>query len=721
MDGHAGHGEADTSRGDMHVHGAQGPAVPQHGGHEGETKAAMDHRAHQQPQHGGHAEHGGETPGGRSDHHAHMVADFRKRFWVCLAVTVPVLLLSPLVQETLNISDVLAFPGDLYVLFLLSSFVYFYGGLPFLKGMKDELRKRKPGMMTLVAVAITVAYTYSTAVVFGLEGKLLFWELATLIDIMLLGHWLEMRSVMGASRALEKLVELLPDRAHLIREDGEVEEVPVGALKPGDRVLVKPGEKVPVDGKLAKGETSVDLSMLTGESVPVARRPGDDLIGGSVNGEGAVEMIIEKTGADTYISQVIDIVRKAQESRSRTQDLADRAAFWLTIISISVGAATLAVWIVLGYAFEFGMERSVTVMVITCPHALGLAVPLVVAVSTALSAGNGLLVRDRSAFERSRLLQAVVFDKTGTLTEGRFGVTDIVTFDEGLGEEEVLTLAAAVESQSEHSVARGIYEEARRRGLSPPKPEDFKAVPGRGASAMVDGKEIMVASPGYLEEEGIDLGDAGTEELAARGMTVIYVLSGGKPIGAIALADMVREESREAIKQLKEMGIRCMMLTGDNRHVARRVAEDLGLNDYFAEVLPHEKSRKIKEIKDRGLVVSMVGDGINDAPALVEADVGIAIGAGTDVAVESADIVLVRNDPRDVSSIIGLSKATYRKMQQNLAWATGYNAFAIPLAAGVLYPLGILLSPAVGAVLMSLSTIIVAVNARLLKAPSAGT
>jgi Cu2+-exporting ATPase len=648
-----------------------------------------------------------------------MVADFRKRFRVCLAVTVPVLLLSPLVQEALNISDVLAFPGDLYVLFLLSSFVYFYGGLPFLKGMKDELRKRKPGMMTLVAVAITVAYTYSTAVVFGLEGKLLFWELATLIDIMLLGHWLEMRSVMGASRALEKLVELLPDRAHLIREDGEVEEVPVGALKPGDRVLVKPGEKVPVDGKLVKGETSVDLSMLTGESVPVARGPGDDLIGGSVNGEGAVEMIIEKTGADTYISQVIDMVRKAQESRSRTQDLADRAAFWLTIISISVGAATLAVWIVLGYAFEFGMERSVTVMVITCPHALGLAVPLVVAVSTALSAGNGLLVRDRSAFERSRLLQAVVFDKTGTLTEGRFGVTDIVTFDEGLGEEEVLALAAAVESQSEHSVARGIYEEARRRGLSPSKPEDFKAVPGRGASAIVDGKEIMVASPGYLEEEGIDLGDAPTEELAARGMTVIYVLSGGKPIGAIALADMVREESREAIKQLKEMGIRCMMLTGDNRHVARRVAEDLGLNDYFAEVLPHEKSRKIKEIKDRGLVVSMVGDGINDAPALVEADVGIAIGAGTDVAVESADIVLVRNDPRDVSSIIGLSKATYRKMQQNLVWATGYNAFAIPLAAGVLYPLGILLSPAVGAVLMSLSTIIVAVNARLLKAPSA--
>lgn len=701
MDDHTSHedrhqsGEAKTPQDDTYMHDAHDAAASEHEGHTGKT-------------HGDHA-----------DHHAHMVADFRRRFWVCLVVTIPILLLSPLVQDTLNISDALDFPGELYVLFALSSFVYFYGGWPFLKGMKDELKKREPGMMTLVALAITVAYVYSSAVVFGLEGKLLFWELATLIDIMLLGHWLEMRSVMGASRALEKLVELLPSQAHLILADGEVKEVSVEALNPGDRVLVKPGEKVPVDGELVKGETSVDLSMLTGESVPVPRGPGDELIGGAVNGEGAVEMVIEKTGADTYLSQVIDMVREAQESRSRTQDLANRAAFWLTLIAITVGVATLAVWLALGYAFEFGMERSVTVMVITCPHALGLAIPLVVAVSTALSAGNGLLIRDRSAFERSRLLEAVVFDKTGTLTEGRFGVSDVVALNGNPNEEEVLALAAAVESQSEHSIARGIYGEAQRRGLTVERPEGFKAIAGKGASATVGDKEIMVVSPGYMKEEDIKLDNAKIEELAAQGKTVIYVLSNKKPIGAIALADIVREESREAIKQLKDMGIQCMMLTGDNRHVAQWVAGDLGLNDYFAEVLPHEKSQKIREIKERGFVVAMVGDGVNDAPALVEADVGIAIGAGTDVAVESADIILVRDDPRDVSSILGLSRTTYRKMQQNLAWATGYNTIAIPLAAGILYPLGILLGPAVGAIFMSVSTIIVAINARLLKMPSA--
>jgi Cu2+-exporting ATPase len=700
MDDHSDHkghshqsGEAEMPQDDMHMQDAH--------------NAAPEHEGHAQMAHGGHA-----------DHHAHMVADFRRRFWVCLVVTVPILLLSPLIQNTLHISDALDFTGELYVLFVLSSFVYFYGGWPFLKGIRDELQKREPGMMTLIAVAITVAYAYSAAVVFGLEGKLLFWELATLIDIMLLGHWLEMRSVMGASRALEKLVELLPSEAHLIQVDGGVEEVPVEALNPRDRVLVKPGEKIPVDGELVKGETSVDLSALTGESVPVPRGPGDELIGGAVNGEGAVEMIIEKTGADTYLSQVIDMVREAQESRSHTQDLANRAAFWLTIVSITVGVVTLAVWLALGHTFEFSIERSVTVMVITCPHALGLAIPLVVAVSTSLSAGNGLLIRDRSAFERSRLLQAVVFDKTGTLTEGRFGVSDIVALDGSLNEGEILALAAAVESQSEHSIARGIDEEARRRGLKVTQPERFKAVPGKGALATVGEREIMVVSPGYLKEENIDLDNERINKLTAQGKTVIYVLSDKEPIGAIALADIVREESREAIKQLKDMGIQCMMLTGDSRQVAQQVAEDLGLNDYFAEVLPHEKSRKIKEIKERGLVVAMVGDGVNDAPALVEADVGIAIGAGTDVAVESADIILVRNDPRDVSSILGLSRATYRKMQQNLVWATGYNAFAIPAAAGVLYPVGILLGPAIGAVFMSLSTVIVAINARLLKMPS---
>ncbi len=676
------------------MHDAHGPAASEHEGHEGKA-------------HGDHA-----------DHHAHMVADFRRRFWVCLVVTIPILLLSPLIQDTLNISDALDFRGELYVLFALSSFVYFYGGWPFLKGMKDELKKSEPGMMTLIAMAITVAYIYSTAVVFGLEGEVLFWELATLIDIMLLGHWLEMRSVMGASRALEKLVQLLPSEAHLIRADGGVVEVPVETLNPGDRVLVKPGEKIPIDGELVKGETSVDLSMLTGESIPVTRGPGDELIGGAVNGEGALEMVIEKTGADTYLSQVIDMVREAQESRSRTQDLANRAAFWLTMIALTIGGITLAIWLVLGHPFEFAIERSVTVMVIACPHALGLAIPLVVTVSTALSAGNGLLIRDRSAFERSRLLEAVVFDKTGTLTEGRFGVSDVVALGGNPNEEEVLALAAAIESRSEHSIARGIYAEAQRRGLTVERPEGFKAIPGKGALATVGEEEIMVVSPGYMKEENITLDNARIDELATQGKTVIYVLSNKIPIGAIALADIIREESREAIEQLKDMGIQCMMLTGDNRHVAQWVAEDLGLNDYFAEVLPHEKSQKIREIKERGLVVAMVGDGVNDAPALVEADIGIAIGAGTDVAVESADIILVRDDPRDVSSILGLSRATYRKMQQNLVWATGYNTIAIPLAAGVLYPLGILLGPAIGAVFMSVSTIIVAINARLLKMPS---
>ncbi|MBK5093580.1 MAG: copper-translocating P-type ATPase [Actinobacteria bacterium] len=644
-----------------------------------------------------------------------MVRDFRKRFWVCLALTVPVLLLSPLIRDAIGLKEVLSFTADKYVLFALSTVIYFYGGWPFLKGLVNELKKKEPGMMTLIALAITVAYVYSSVVVFGLSGKFLFWELATLIDIMLVGHWLEMRSVMGASRALEKLVQLLPKEAHLVEDDGSTRNVSVEDINPGDRVLVKPGEKIPVDGRIDKGETSVNESMLTGETKEAFKGVGDEVIGGSVNGDGSIEIIIEKTGADTYLSQVIDMVRRAQESRSRTQDLATRAAFWLTIISISVGSITLIFWLAFGKTFEFSLERTVTVMVITCPHALGLAIPLVVAVSTALSAKNGLLIRDRSAFERSRLLQAIVFDKTGTLTEGRFGVSDVVLLDRQVSEDALLSLAASVESRSEHSIARGVVEAAEERDLGMEQVEGFKAIPGKGAVGRVSGKKIMVVSPGYLKEENIDVDSKEVEELAAQGKTVIFVLVDDQLIGAIALADIVREESKDAIRQLKEMGIQCMMLTGDNRHVAQWVAEELELDDYFAEVLPHEKSQKIDEIKERGLVVAMVGDGVNDAPALVEADVGIAIGAGTDVAVESADIVLVRNDPRDAVKILDLSKATYRKMVQNLAWATGYNAFAIPAAAGVLYPVGIVLGPAVGAVLMSLSTIIVAINARMLK------
>ena len=679
-------------------------------------------KEHQDPHetHSGHAQHGEHggahrSGGDQHSHHAHMVRDFRKRFWVCLALTVPVLLLSPLIRDAIGLKEVLSFTADKYVLFALSTVIYFYGGWPFLKGLVNELKKKEPGMMTLIALAITVAYVYSSVVVFGLSGKFLFWELATLIDIMLVGHWLEMRSVMGASRALEKLVQLLPKEAHLVEDDGSTRNVSVEDINPGDRVLVKPGEKIPVDGRIDKGETSVNESMLTGETKEAFKGVGDEVIGGSVNGDGSIEIIIEKTGADTYLSQVIDMVRRAQESRSRTQDLATRAAFWLTIISISVGSITLIFWLAFGKTFEFSLERTVTVMVITCPHALGLAIPLVVAVSTALSAKNGLLIRDRSAFERSRLLQAIVFDKTGTLTEGRFGVSDVVLLDRQVSEDALLSLAASVESRSEHSIARGVVEAAEERDLGMEQVEGFKAIPGKGAVGRVSGKKIMVVSPGYLKEENIDVDSKEVEELAAQGKTVIFVLVDDQLIGAIALADIVREESKDAIRQLKEMGIQCMMLTGDNRHVAQWVAEELELDDYFAEVLPHEKSQKIDEIKERGLVVAMVGDGVNDAPALVEADVGIAIGAGTDVAVESADIVLVRNDPRDAVKILDLSKATYRKMVQNLAWATGYNAFAIPAAAGVLYPVGIVLGPAVGAVLMSLSTIIVAINARMLK------
>ena len=650
---------------------------------------------------------------GDSNHHAHMVADFRRRFWVSLVLTVPVLALAPMIQSLLGLREALAFPGDSYVQFAFASIVFFYGGWPFLKGLFAELKKKTPGMMTLIALAIGVAYFYSSAVVFGLPGEVFFWELATLIDIMLLGHWIEMRSVMGASRALEELVLLMPSEAHRLTEDGTIEEVSVADLIHGDRVLVKPGEKIPTDGVIVDGRTTVNHAMLTGESQPVEKSEGEEVIGGAVNGESAFTFEVRKTGEETYLSQVIELVREAQESRSRSQDLANRAALWLTVIAITVGMITLFAWLVAGQSFNFALERMVTVMVIACPHALGLAVPLVVAVSTALSASHGLLVRDRSAFERARELQAVVFDKTGTLTEGRFGVTDIISLGDR-DEEELLRVAGSLESRSEHPIAEGVVREAEQREIALPVPEDFRAIPGKGAHAVVEGSDVKVVSPGYLKETGTSVDDPRVSKVAAQGKTVVFVLIEDEPEGAIALADIIREESREALNRLREMGIQSMMLTGDAKEVASWVAEELALDDYFAEVLPHEKAAKIREVKDRGLIVAMTGDGVNDAPALVEADVGIAIGAGTDVAIEAADIILVRSDPRDVASIVTLSQATYNKMKQNLWWATGYNVVAIPLAAGVLYKAGIVLSPAIGAVLMSLSTVIVAINARLL-------
>lgn len=657
------------------------------------------------------------TPHSGHAGHASMADEFRRRFWISLPLTVPVLATSEMLQHLTGLRGTLAFPGDRYVGFAFASAVYFYGGWPFLTGLVAELRKRLPGMMTLVGLAITVAYIYSAAVVLGLQGSVFFWETATLIDIMLLGHWIEMRSVLGASRALEQLVRLLPAEAHRLRADGSLEEVPLDGLRRGDRVLVKPGEKIPTDGHVVAGRTSVNQAMMTGESQPVERGEGDEVIGGAVNGEGAITVEVRRTGADTYLSQVIELVRKAQETRSRTQDLADRAAMWLTLIGVGSGAVTLAAWLSAGRDFSFALERMVTVMVITCPHALGLAVPLVVAVSTALSARNGLLIRDRSAFERAREIGAVVFDKTGTLTEGRFGVTEIVPLDSKASEHDVLRLAAALESRSEHPIAAGIVRAAAERAVSYPAPGAFAAIPGKGATAIVDGRQVKVVSPGFMKERGLAVTDPRVARLVEQGKTVVYVLMDEKPMGAIALADIVRPESRDAIRRLKAMGIKPIMLTGDSTAVARWVAGELGLDDYFAEVLPDQKAARIEEVKQRGLTVAMVGDGVNDAPALVAADVGVAIGAGTDVAIESADIVLVRSDPRDVPAIVQLARATYRKMVQNLWWATGYNAVAIPLAAGVLARAGILLSPALGAVFMSASTVIVAINARLLGRP----
>jgi P-type Cu2+ transporter len=651
-------------------------------------------------------------PPGHHDHHAHMAADFRQRFWISLVLTLPILALSPLLQTLVGVREGLRFPGDLYVLFAFSSAVFAYGGWPFLKGLITELRDFKPGMMTLVAVAISTAYLYSSAVVFGLTGKVFFWELATLVDIMLLGHWIEMKSVMGASKALEALARLMPSDAHQLMPDGSVKDVPLSALALNDKVLVKPGEKVPADGAIVKGESSVDEAMLTGESTPVAKTIGGTVIGGSINGEGALTIEVQGTGKDSFLSQVIELVKQAQDSKSKTQNLADTAAMWLTLLALVSGAGTFLVWLLfMDRELAFAIERAVTVMVITCPHALGLAVPLVVAVSTALAASHGLLIRNRVAFEGARKLQAVIFDKTGTLTEGRFGVTDTLVLAPDIDEDTLRRYAASVDASSEHPIAKAIAAASETK-LSV---EDFQSIPGKGAEGKVDGRQVKVVSPGYLREQNIELSDERIEPLQAQGKTVVFILVDGQLKGAMALADIVRPEAKQAIDALKALNIRCLMLTGDNPATARWVADQLGLDEVFAEVLPQDKAAKVKEVQARGVRVAMTGDGVNDAPALAQADVGIAIGAGSDVAVETADIVLVRSNPLDVVAIIELSRATYRKMIQNLVWATGYNVVAIPLAAGALFAWGVLLTPALGAALMAASTVIVAVNARLLR------
>ncbi|WP_130806085.1 copper-translocating P-type ATPase [Senegalia massiliensis] len=644
-----------------------------------------------------------------SGHHEMMIEDFKKRFFISLIVTIPILILSPMIQEWINLS--IDFTGDSYILFALATFIYFYGGWPFLTGLKDELKEKKPGMMTLIAMAISVAYLYSTATVFGLEGSDFFWELATLIDIMLLGHWIEMRSVMSASNALDKLAELMPNTAHLLK-DGDVVDVDISKLKSNDKILIKPGEKVPADGVIVKGNSYINESMLTGESKPIEKGKGDKLIGGSVNGDGSLEVEVKNIGEDSYLSKVIDMVKRAQESKSKTQHLADKAAFWLTIVALTVGFTTLIVWYIISGDFTFAIARMATVMVITCPHALGLATPLVVATSTAQSAKNGLLIRNRTQFENSRKIDTLVFDKTGTLTKGEFGVNFIEVFDDKYNKEKVIQLAATLENNSEHPIATGIMDKLKEMKLDILEMDNFQAIKGKGVKGTIDNKDIMVVSPGYLNENNIEV----PKELSSKGVsTDVFLLVDHNLVAAIGLSDKIREESYNAIKRLKDEGIKTWMLTGDNEKTAKQVSEELGLDGYFAEVLPDEKQEKIKELQSEGRFVAMTGDGVNDAPALAQADVGIAVGSGTDVAAETADIILVNSNPEDVVSLINFGKATYRKMIQNLIWATGYNVFAIPLAAGVLYGIGIVVSPAVGAVLMSLSTIIVAINAKLLK------
>lgn len=649
---------------------------------------------------------------GHSGHHAAMIQDFKKRFWVVLTLTIPIVMLSEMVQMLFNY--MISFNGSNILLFALSSVVYFYGGIPFFKGAADELKSRKPGMMMLITLAVSASYIYSTLTTFFIDGSEFYFELSTLILIMLLGHWIEMRSQLGASRALEELVRLMPESAHKLDEHGNISDVSMKELVPGDLILVKPGEKIPTDGKIVEGESAVNEAMLTGESVPLRKKPGMALIGGAVNGNGALTMKVERLGEETYLAQVIKTVREAQAQKSRTQGLADRAAGWLFYIAILAGAITFVYWIV-NRDFNFALERMVTVLVIACPHALGLAVPLVNAVSTSIAARNGLLIRNRNQFEEGRNVNRIVFDKTGTLTKGEFGVTDLQP-QQGTSEDDLLTIAGSLESQSDHPIAVGITNAAQQRFLSLEKVTNFENLTGAGLKGNLLGNTYSIISPGEVDRRGIAYDIKQFREIASGGKTVSFVLEEDKLIGIIAVADLIRETSKEIVDQLKELNIESIMITGDNAEVANYVGNQIGLSKVYSQVLPDQKSSKIKEIQEGGKKkVAMVGDGINDAPALATADLGIAIGAGTDVAMETADVILVDSDPKDVLSIIQLSKATYRKTIENLLWAAGYNIIAIPLAAGVLVSRGIVITPAIGAAIMSLSTIIVAINAQLLK------
>lgn len=638
-----------------------------------------------------------------------MIEDFKKRFYVVFVLTIPIMLLSQMIQQWLKVDW--QFVGSKYVLLGLSTAVFFYGGWPFLKGLVDEVKSKNPGMMFLIGFAITVSFAYSIAVVFGLEGMDFFWELTTLILIMLLGHWIEMKSVAGASKELELLVQLMPADAHTVTGD-LIKDVKTDTLKESDIILVKPGEKVAADGIILEGDSYLNQSMLTGESTPVQKKIGDKVIAGAINGNGAIKVTVSHAAKDSYLSQVIKLVDDAQKSKSKTQLLADTAAKWLTIIAILCGVATFLYWYLTKQTLAFAMERMVTVIVICCPHALGLAVPLVVAKSTALSAKHGLLIKNRTAFENSRKITTIVFDKTGTLTVGKFQVSKIVSLQKDIPENELIRLASALEQKSEHPIATGILQKIKDLSITIPSTENFNSITGKGVEATVEDKNILVVSPGYLKENNITL----PSNFAANDTeTIVFVIINNVLSGYIALSDEIRPESAEAIKILKENNIKSILLTGDNNRVAASVSQTLRMDSFIAEVLPHQKLEKIKELQRKGEFVAMTGDGVNDAPALAQADIGIAVGSGSDIAAETAGIVLVNSNPKDIVSLILFGKATYKKMIQNLIWATGYNIIALPLAAGVLYNQGILLSPAAGALLMTVSTVVVAINASMLK------
>ncbi len=659
-------------------------------------------------------------------HVGHRTESFLKKFWVSLALTIPVVLYSDL-PKTLLGWQAPAFPGSSYLAFVLGSVVFFYGGWVFIAGAWRELKARLPGMMTLIALAISAAYIYSVWSFASGSGHTLFWELTTLITIMLLGHWIEMKSVQSAQGALKELSKLLPDTAEIIIQNSkfknqndnsklksEIRVIPLEELKEGDLVFVRPGGKIPADGKVVDGKSDVDESIMTGESRPVQKSVDAEVIAGTINGDGSLTVKITKIGEHTFLAGVMRLIDEAQSSKSRLQILSDRAAFYLTIVAIAAGGVTFAAWLFLAAGFSFAVERLVAVLVVACPHALGLAIPLVASISTTLAARNGFLIKRRMALEEARWVGVVLFDKTGTLTKGEYGIAQIIAE----GETRALQFAASVDAHSEHFVSRAIVAEARKRGVELLEVKNFERLPGKGVKGVVDGLEVFVggekilgeikAAPQPAVKERVDI-------LAKEGKTIIYIATGNEIIGVFALADMIRNESREAIAGLKAVGIKTAMITGDSEEVAKWAANELGIDEYFAKVLPGEKAAKVKSLQNRGFKVAMVGDGINDAPALAQADLGIAIGAGTNVAIESAGIILVRNDPRDILRIIKLSCLTYRKMLQNLFWATGYNVAALPLAAGVLASRGILLTPAIAAIFMSLSTVIVAINALMLR------